>query len=180
MGIELIRLGAGALRHILGVLLLAWRRVVRTAGIALIAGIVVTELVGSLVTHHFPPYLLTHVVALAIGIVVAYCVALMVLVDELLKGTFDLVRLALGEVEAGARAAEIIAEREVGDVWGWARRLAAGRDADPQPPAPRSRLAAPPRASRRAPPAAISGAPRASARTLGEFPMPRAATGAPA
>ena len=181
MGIELIRLGAGALRHILGVLLLAWRRIVRTAGTALIAGIVVTELVGSLVTHHFPPYLLTHVVALAIGIVVAYCVALMVLVDELLKGTFDLVRLALGEVEAGARAAEIIAEREVGEVWGWARRLAAGRDAVPENLTPRPRLVASPRTTTagRTPTTAASGGPRASARTLGQFPLPRTTTGAP-
>ena len=177
MGLELIRMGGGALRHILGVLLLAWRRVVRTAGIALVAAIVVTEIVGSLVTHHFPPYLLTHVMALAMGIVVAYCVALMVLVDQLLKGTRDLVRMALGEVEAGARAAAIIAEREVGDVWGWARRLVAGRDAVPQPLAPR--LGTPPRPSGRTLTTATSGGPRASARTLGQFPISRAATGAP-
>lgn len=180
MGFELIRLGAGALRHILGVLLLAWRRIVRTAGTALVAGVVVSEIIGSLVTHHFPPYPLTHVVALAVGIVVAYCVALMVLVDELLRGAFDLARMALGEAEAGARAAAIIAEREMGDVWGWARRLAAGRDAVPATPASRPRLAAPRPTSSRTPPAAMSGASRASARTLGQFPMSRTATGAPA
>ncbi|HEX6800365.1 MAG TPA: hypothetical protein VF116_21820 [Ktedonobacterales bacterium] len=180
MGFELIRLGAGALRHILGVLLLAWRRVVRTAGIALVAGVVVTEIVGSLVTHHFPPYPLTHVVALAIGIVVAYCVALMVLVDELLRGAFDLVRMALGEAEAGTRAAAIIAEREVGDVWGWARRLAAGRDAGPAASVSRPRLAAPQLTSSRTPQAVTPGASRASARTLGQFPTSRTATGAPA
>lgn len=175
VGFELIRLGGGILRHMLGVLLLAWRRVVRAAGIALVASIVVTEIAGVLATHHFPPYLLTHVVALAVGIVVAYCVGLMVLVDELLKGALDLVRMALGEAEAGMRAAAIIAEREVGDVWGWAQRLFVGRDAMRLHP----RLASPNPASGRAAPV-TSGPLRAAARTLGQFPMPRGTTGAPA
>lgn len=186
MGLEVIRIGGRALRHMLGVLLLAWRRVVRAAGIALIVSIVVVEIVGAIATHHFPPYLLTTVVALALGIVVAYCVGVMVLVDELLKGTLDMVRAALGEVEAEARAAAIIAEREVGDVWGWAQRLIAGRDAagatgaTRTPARPRLGVSRPPitaMPSRGTP--AASGPLRATARTLGQFPMPRG-SGAPA
>jgi hypothetical protein len=171
---EHIRQGANALRHMVGVLLLAWRRVVRAGGIALIVGILLTEIVGMLSTHHFPPYLLTHVVALAVGIVLAYCVALTVLVDELIKGALALVRAGLGEVEAGARAAAIIAEREVGYFGGGAAGLAGGRAGAPPP-----RLAAPKAAAGR-PAGPVSSPLRPAARTLGQFPMPRGTTGAPA
>ncbi len=170
---EHIRHTGNALRHALGALLLAWRHAVRAAGIALLVGIAIAESVGALVTHHFPPYLLTHVVALAVGIAVAYCVGLTVLADELIKGTLALVRMALGEVEAGARTAAVIAEREVGDVWGWARRLVLGRDATgPSAALPITRrpgLAAP---------AGPGSTLRPSARTLGQFPAASSGAGA--
>ncbi|MFI5271884.1 MAG: hypothetical protein ACHQ4H_02470 [Ktedonobacterales bacterium] len=169
---EIIRHSGKLLKHAVGVLLLAWRRVLRAAGIALVVGIVVAEIAGCLATHQFPPSPLTDVAAAIFGVAVAYGVALTVFLDELLLGALDMLRVAEGDIEAGARAAAIAAEREVGDVKsGLLRMLSALPLASVVAPLALGRAAAGPR-----PATSVS---RPLARTLGQFPMPRAITGAP-
>ena len=46
------------------------------------------------------------------AVVIAYGVTLTVVIDEIIVGIIDTLRLILGEAEAGARAFEALAERE--------------------------------------------------------------------
>jgi hypothetical protein len=115
VGFKLIELAGKLVQHVVGILLLCWRRVFRAALIAAAIGIVLTELVASLLTQNFPPGIPAHVAAIVFGAALAYGVGLTVLVDELLKGAMETVRLLEGDARAGARAAAIAAERDVGE-----------------------------------------------------------------
>lgn len=105
-------------RHALGVVLLAWLRAFRAGVIAGVAGLVATEIVGSILAHQFPPPGMVHLVGIVLGAALAYGVAITVIADELIVGVVDGIRLLLGEVEAGARAAIAIAEHGAEDVLG--------------------------------------------------------------
>jgi len=109
---DLIDEAGRMLRHVVGVLLLAWRRVIRAFLIAMVAGLLVGEMGGILQTHRFPPPVLAQVVVLIFATVVAYGVALTVVIDEIIVGIIDTLRLILGEAEAGTRAFEALAARE--------------------------------------------------------------------
>ena len=110
-----IRVAGRFLTHVVGVLLLCWRRALQAAAVSGVIALLLAEIAGILITGQFPTSL-THIVALIFGVTVAYCVALTVLFDEIIRGLIDTVRLVDGEVAAGARAAAIVGEREVGQM----------------------------------------------------------------
>jgi hypothetical protein len=105
---------SGILRHAVGVILLCWVRAARAAGIAGLIGFVITEIAATALTHHFPATGVSHLVALALGVALAYAAGVTVFADELILGITDAVQLLMGEAEAGARAAAILVEREAG------------------------------------------------------------------
>ncbi len=117
MGYQLIELAGRIVKHGVGVLLLCWRRVLRAMLITWVAAFLLAEVVAAIVTQSVPPGIAAHVAAIAIATAVAYGIALTVLADELLAGAIETVRLLEGDAKAGARAAAIAAEREVGQLW---------------------------------------------------------------
>lgn len=162
---EIIRHAGNIMKHVVGVLLLAWRRVLRALAIGGLGGIVIGEVAGVLLTRHFPPYLLTHVAALAFGAALGYGAALTVFADELLEGALDAVKIAEGEVEAGARAALALAERGAGEAWGGLLRLLGHQPiVETRAPVARTRL--------EQAVGALQRPTRPPARTLGQFPQP--------
>jgi hypothetical protein len=106
------------LKHVVGVLLLAWLRALRAAAIAGALGILAVEVGAVVLTHHFPPGGTVQLVAAALGGALAYGAAATVVASELITGTADAIGLLLGEAEAGARAAAAIGERDVGEASG--------------------------------------------------------------
>lgn len=151
-----IQIVSRILRHAVGVLLICWLRAVRWGALAGLCGIAGTEIVAAIITRHFPPDGAAHIVAIALGAALAFGAATTVVADELLTGIVDAIRLLLGEAEAGARAAAVAAEREVGDasagllrVVGLGRLVGDLRDGSPasQPAmaTPRAALAPQPR-----------------------------------
>lgn len=105
-------------RHALGVVLLAWLRAFRAGVIAGVAGLVATEIIGSILARQFPPPGVVHLVGILLGAALAYGVAITVIADELVVGIVDGIRLLLGEAEAGARAMVAITEHGAEDVLG--------------------------------------------------------------
>ncbi len=104
------------LKHVIGVLLLCWRRMLRAGLIAFAIGVVVTVLIAVIGTGQALPSVPSLIVALLLGLGLAYGVALTVLVEELVLGAIDLIRMVEGDISAGAHIAEVVAEREVGEV----------------------------------------------------------------
>ncbi|MEO7001539.1 MAG: hypothetical protein ABI068_07035 [Ktedonobacterales bacterium] len=131
----------GLLRHALGFMLLGWQRMLRGALIAALIIILVTEIAAMIITHSWLPGAPAQLVAAALAFVVAYITALTIFIWELAAGLIDLIRVAEGEVEAGAHAATVIAERELGDVYAGLRRFV-GLSAHPQSPASGNALSA--------------------------------------
>ena len=127
---DLIDEAGRMLRHVVGVLLLAWQRVIRAFLIALVAGVLVGEIGAILQTHRFPPPVLAHVVVMIFATVIAYGVALTVVIDEIIVGIIDTLRLILGEAEAGSRAFEALAMREGSSLRDDVSHLMHGRDND--------------------------------------------------
>jgi hypothetical protein len=111
----MIRRAGDILKHAVGVLLLVWRRVLYAIGIGGAVAFLLAEAAGCLVSHRFPPPLLTHAVALLFAFAVAWGAAVTMFIEELLTGLLDTTHFLEGHVEAGARAAAIIAEREAGE-----------------------------------------------------------------
>ncbi|HEX8730345.1 MAG TPA: hypothetical protein VF739_17075 [Ktedonobacterales bacterium] len=137
---EAIRLAGHIMKHVVGVLLLAWRRVLRALAVAAVAAFVLAEIVGGLIAHAFPP-LPTHVFAGVFAVIVAYCAALTTVIDELIEGALEAVRLVEGDAKAAARSSAILAEREVGEVGRGIRRMF-GLERDPSAAPSSVRLAA--------------------------------------
>ena len=134
---EMLRHAGTIMKHVVGVLILCWRRMLRAMGVAGLAGLILAELAGSLATHRFPPAPLSHVVAFVMAAALAYAAALTVLIDELLGGAIATVRVAEGEVSAGVRALAALAKRERGEAGrGISRRVGrppASQRATPMP-----------------------------------------------
>lgn len=120
---NLVTFVGALLKHIIGVLLLCWRRMLRAGVIAFAIGAVVTVLVTVIGTGQAIPSVPSLIVALVFGLALAYAVALTVLVEELILGVIDLIRVIEGDISAGAHIAEVVAEREVGEVGQGLRRL---------------------------------------------------------
>ena len=125
-------MAGGLLRHAFGFMLLGWRRILRGVLIAAGVAILVTEIAAMVATHSLLPGAPAQLVAAALALAVAYTTALTIFIWELATGLIDLIRVAEGEAEAGAHAAAVIAEREIGDVAAGLRRLV-GLSAHPQP-----------------------------------------------
>jgi len=115
--VEILQKAGLILKHMLGVVLLAWRRMARAGLISWGVGFILVELVGSLIAHQFsgPALALTSVVALIFASMVAYSVMLTVLIEELFLGTIDTVRVLEGDIEGGARALAVASERKAGE-----------------------------------------------------------------
>ncbi len=111
------------LKHIIGVLLLCWRRMLRAALIAFAIGVVVTVLIAVISSGQAVPSAPALIVALLLGLGLAYGVALTVLTEELILGIIDVISMIEGDVSAGAHIAEIVGEREVGEVGQGMRRF---------------------------------------------------------
>lgn len=141
------------LKHVVGILILCWRRMLRAGMIAFGIGVVLALLVAVISTGQAFPGVLALVAALLFGAALAYGVAMTVFIEEFFLGVVDLIRLLEGDAEAVAHITSTMAEREVGDIGHGLRRLF-GLPAPTRPtplaptlPAlPRS-PAAPPRAS---------------------------------
>ncbi len=139
------------LKHIIGVLLLCWRRMLRAGLIAFAIGVVLVLLVAVIATGQAYPGPLALVIALIFGAALAYGIALTVLIEEFLLGVVDLIRLLEGDSKAVTHITAAVTEREVGEVGRGLRRLIGLPLASAAPPAaptlpalPRS-PAAPPR-----------------------------------
>src|SRR5690349_1153621 len=130
----MIRRAGEILKHAVGVLLLVWRRVLYAIGIGGAVAFLLAEAAGCLVSHSFPPPLLTHAVALLFAFAVAWGAAVTMFIEELLTGLLDTTHFLEGHVEAGARAAAIIAEREAGEAGRGIARVF-GRPRRQRPPA---------------------------------------------
>lgn len=167
------------LKHVVGILILCWRRMLRAGLIAFAIGVVLALLVAVISTGQAFPGALALVVALLFGAALAYGVAMTVFVEEFFLGVVDLIRLLEGDARAVAHITATMAEREVGDVGHGLRRLF-GLPAPSQPTtlaptlpalprypaAPTSAVASPstspstaPRAESLARDAAVAGAP---------------------
>ncbi|GEM_PF-2107532 len=121
LGYDIIHRIGAIVRHVLGVLLLCWRRMIRTALITWCIAFLLVEIAGAITARQFPAPILTHVVALIFALATAYGAMVTVLLDELVIGAVDTIKFIEGDVEAGARAATMIAEHEVGllPLLGW-------------------------------------------------------------
>src|SRR5262245_61406164 len=108
--------GGSLLKHALGVLLLAWRRILLASSAAGVAGVLIGETIAVAATKEIPPPLMAHVVIGLFAVALAYGTAFTVFLEEIIHGLIATIRLLEGEVAAGARAAAIIAEREAGEV----------------------------------------------------------------
>ncbi|MBF6592749.1 MAG: hypothetical protein IVW57_19735, partial [Ktedonobacterales bacterium] len=99
------------IEHTFGTLLLVWQRVARIALIAGVSGVLGTEVVAIIMTHHLPggP---THLAAAALGIALAYAAGATVLVGEIFLGLLGAIRVIEGEVGAGAAAAAALVGHE--------------------------------------------------------------------
>ncbi|MGZ3668148.1 MAG: hypothetical protein ACXVDA_27100 [Ktedonobacterales bacterium] len=122
MGFTVVYFAGHVLRHIGGILLLCWRRMVMSALIAGGIGLVLAEIIGSGIMHQIPAPVSTQIVATLFAAGLAYGAALTALLAEIIAGALDTIRLLEGEAGAGARAAAIIderAERELSGFIGW-------------------------------------------------------------
>ncbi len=134
VGLLLVTRGGSLLKHTLGVLLLAWRRILLASAAAAIAGVLIGETGAVVITGSIPPPLMAHIVVLIFASVLAYCTALTVFVEEILHGLLNTIRMVEGDAAAGARAAAVIAEREAGEAGSGIMRLFGKR----QPPPPQA------------------------------------------
>jgi len=100
------------IEHVSHVMLLTWRRMVRLGFALGVIGFFCAEVVSILATRRFPPPLMAHAVALIFGLVLGYCAALTVIIDELLRGVREALGLVEGEGVTGMRAIARIAQTE--------------------------------------------------------------------
>lgn len=116
---ELVRV----FRQVVGVVLISWQRIFRVGLFSAVLAILMTETVACEITGAFPPPPSTHLVAGALALVLGYGVSLTMLIGMLLKGGMSLIRQLEGDVEIGAHAASVFAQREVGDLGAGIRRF---------------------------------------------------------
>lgn len=118
MGFTAVYFAGRVLRHIGGLLLICWRRMVLAALIIGGAGWLLAEVGGSGVTHQIPAPIPAQIAAILFAIGLGYGAALTVLLAEIIGGAVETIRLLEGEAGAGARAAAVISERAEGELSG--------------------------------------------------------------
>ncbi|HEX8036928.1 MAG TPA: hypothetical protein VF510_23930 [Ktedonobacterales bacterium] len=126
MSFTVVYFAGRVLRHIGGVLLLCWRRMLVSAVIVGGAGLVFAEIAGSSITLQIPAPIPAQIVAALFAIGLAYGAALTALLAEIIVGALDTIRLLEGEAGAGARAASVIGERAEGELSGFVGWIDAG------------------------------------------------------
>ncbi|MGZ3599686.1 MAG: hypothetical protein ACXWQ5_08200 [Ktedonobacterales bacterium] len=122
VGFTVVYFAGRVLRHIGGILLLCWRRMVVSALIVGGAGLLLAEIAGSSITLQIPAPIPAQIVAVLFAVGLGYGAALTALLAETIVGALDTIRLLEGEAGAGARAAAVIderAERELSGFVGW-------------------------------------------------------------
>lgn len=129
------------LKHVIGVLLLCWRRMLRAGVVAFAIGVTLALLVAVIATGQAFPGMMAVVAALLFGAALGYGIALTVLVEEFALGIVDLIHLAEGDAKKVAHITETLAEREVGEMGKGLRRMiglpvSARRVSKPAAPAP--------------------------------------------
>lgn len=112
MGYELILRAGKLARHAVGVLLLCWRRMLEAMFFGGAIATIVGLLVATFESRHGLPGWPGVIAAAFFGVAVAYAAAATVLIDELLRGMFDIVKVIEGDAEAGARSLVAGAEHE--------------------------------------------------------------------
>ncbi len=120
---NIVRYTGEFLKHLVGVALLCWRRMLRAAMISFGIGVVLALLIAVISTGQAFPGILSVVVALLFGAALAYGVALTIFLDEFLIGAIDMIKMLEGDVMAVSHITAEVAEREVGDVRHGLRRL---------------------------------------------------------
>ena len=135
MGFELILRAGKLARHAVGVLLLCWRRMLEAMFFGGAIATIVGLLVATFESRHALPGWPGVIAAAFFGVAVAYAAAATVLIDELLRGMFDIVKVIEGDAEAGARSLIAGAEHERSAL---SRLFAGGGRAHPNPPALRN------------------------------------------
>lgn len=123
MGFTVVYFAGRVLRHIGGILLLCWRRMVWAALITGGVALIVAEIGGSSVTHQIPAPIPAQIVAVLFAIGLAYGAALTALLAEIVVGAVETIRLLEGEAGAGARAAAVVGERAEGELSGFVGRI---------------------------------------------------------
>lgn len=119
VGFTIVYFAGRVLRHIGGILLLCWRRMLWAALITGGVGLVVAEIGGSSVTKQIPAPLPAQIVALLFAIGLGYGAALTALLAEMLIGALETIQMLEGDAEAGARATAVIGERVGGELSGF-------------------------------------------------------------
>ncbi len=171
MGFTVVYFAGHVLRHIGGILMLCWRRMVRAALITGSVAFIFAEIGGSSLTHQIPAPIPAHIVAVLFALGLAYGAALTTLLAEIILGASETIRLLEGEADAGARAAAVIGERAEGELSGFVGRMDAaaiafiailrGRRASTQPQrASTTQAAKPQERSHTPPPGAMPSIPR--------------------
>jgi len=115
LGFEIIEKAGLVVKHMLGVVLLCWRRMVRAGLVSWGVGFILIEVVGAIAQKHFWAPVLTTVVALIFAFVLAYSVMVTVLIDELIIGSINMIRVIEGDLQGGVKALAIATERRAGD-----------------------------------------------------------------
>src|SRR5437899_11258936 len=118
VGFTVVHFAGHVLRHIGGILLLCWRRMVVSAVIVGGAGLLLAEIAGSSITLQIPAPIPAQIVAVLFAVGLGYGAALTALLAEIIVGALDMIRLLEGEAGAGARAAAVIDERAERDLSG--------------------------------------------------------------
>ncbi len=137
LGFEIIEKAGLVVKHMLGVVLLCWRRMARAGLISWGVGFILVEIVGALTQKHFPTPVLTTVVAVFFAFALAYSVMVTVLIDELIIGSIDMLRVLEGDLQGGARALAVATERRAGDAGSGIMRWLGHPSARTPEPAPR-------------------------------------------
>lgn len=112
MGYELILRAGKLARHATGVLLLCWRRMIRAMLVFGFVGVLAGLIVAAFEARRLLPEMPGVIAAGFFGVAVAYAAAVTVLIDELLRGMLDIVKVIEGDAEAGVRSLVAGAEHE--------------------------------------------------------------------
>ncbi len=109
MQYQLLGVNSGFAAHTLSTLLVSWRRMLRGAAYLGVGAFVATEVVAFTLLHQFPPSLPTNVVALALGVAMAYSAAATIFIQELFRGAIRALDMLEGKAAEALGIAAVTA-----------------------------------------------------------------------